>query len=904
MGGVGWRALATRPWLLAPLLLRREPAVLLAVAAAAAVLGLTGAAAPLYASSVGTAALAEQDKGLCPELVAPYLRKFMPIPAPGDVSQPPAAQPAPAGQHSFLAVDRRVTADAATLPQVTGPPSAVLLSAQLKVGATPAAAGTGTSEATLVAKDGFLSHIVVVRDAGGSGVWVPDTLATQAGLHAGGPLTVAYEDTATATRVRGVYRDLTYSGFSRKTLPRFWCEQNQLYPKLFSSTLGDAQPPPAVLLDRALFAALDRRLAPRADIITWDVPIDRRALTLAKAERLVRALGARAADRSPAGLGPGAYAGELPRIAVRSHAIRGSVAAATTPVSLAGSLVALLLVGGAGSFWFERRRSEIGLLSSRGVGPVALGVKAALEMLPAVVLGGAAGWAAALLLVRLVAPSPLVEAGVPTAAATRAGGAVAVGLVLLALVAGLQSRSTNEQAVGRRRSRWRLVPVELTLIAGAVLIARRLHDPTGAAAGAAMPTLNRGLLSAPLLLLVGTVLLTARLARLALAGLRRRRLGQRWPAVPWLATRQLLGAPSFAVALLAATALPVGVLIYATVVTGSSRATLTAKLGVFVGAATQVAGEHIPQVLPAGLPAASTLVLRASAVSVGGQQVDLLGVDPGTWAKAAAWDASYSPTALPTLLARLTHPNPLRPGEPLPVVAVAEARQLPTGAELAPTSTGAPAAEIAVVGKAQVAPGYAGNGLLIADARAVRALAPGAERQIWSTAPLELLLPALQRRGIDPTFALDANTVLDSSVFLPISWTFEYLQAVGVLAALVGIAGLVLALEARQRTRALALALASRMGLTGRRHFAALLLELAPMILAGGVAGAGLGAGAAASIYRNLDPDPSVAPHPLFRLPLAVLLLTAGALLVIVLAAAGFARVRAAGTPTAGLLRE
>lgn len=113
-----------------------------------------------------------------------------------------------------------------------------------------------------------------------------------------------------------------------------------------------------------------------------------------------------------------------------------------------------------------------------------------------------------------------------------------------------------------------------------------------------------------------------------------------------------------------------------------------------------------------------------------------------------------------------------------------------------------------------------------------------------------------------------------------------------------------MALEARQRTRALALALASRMGLTGRRHFAALLLELAPMILAGGVAGAGLGACAAASVYRNLDPDPSVAPHPLFRRPPAVLLLTAGALLVTVLAAAGFARVRAASTPTAGLLRE
>jgi hypothetical protein len=49
--------LAAPPWRRAPLLLRREPAVLLAVLGAAVVLGATAAATPLFASSVGSAAL-------------------------------------------------------------------------------------------------------------------------------------------------------------------------------------------------------------------------------------------------------------------------------------------------------------------------------------------------------------------------------------------------------------------------------------------------------------------------------------------------------------------------------------------------------------------------------------------------------------------------------------------------------------------------------------------------------------------------------------------------------------------------------------------------------------------------------------------------------------------------------
>ena len=50
------------------------------------------------------------------------------------------------------------------------------------------------------------------------------------------------------------------------------------------------------------------------------------------------------------------------------------------PIALGGSILALLLVGAAGSYWADRRSREVRLLSSRGVGPGALALKAVLEL--------------------------------------------------------------------------------------------------------------------------------------------------------------------------------------------------------------------------------------------------------------------------------------------------------------------------------------------------------------------------------------------------------------------------------------------------------------------------------------------------------------------------------------------
>ena len=58
--------LDTAPWRRAPLLLRRSPAVLLAVLAAGLILGTAAAATPLFLTSAANAALARQMEERCP----------------------------------------------------------------------------------------------------------------------------------------------------------------------------------------------------------------------------------------------------------------------------------------------------------------------------------------------------------------------------------------------------------------------------------------------------------------------------------------------------------------------------------------------------------------------------------------------------------------------------------------------------------------------------------------------------------------------------------------------------------------------------------------------------------------------------------------------------------------------
>ena len=770
------RALRTRPWTRAPLLLRRQPAVLVAVAGAAAVLAATAAAPPLFASSVGTAALQRQVAARCPDTVAPFTQGF--------------------------GTQEQVDTALATVPLARGVAVRTLVAPavgrSVDVAAAADAGPTLSSEAAFVVRPGAEAAVRVLADAGGRGVLVPDTLAAATGVQPGRTLFVRSGARIGQVRVRAVYADLT--PVPTAELPDTLCQLRGA--GFFRAGLESSQPPAVVFCDEETLSRLDEQVTFASVQPFDDQDIGLADLDLAHARQVVAGLGpARAALRTAGGT----LAGELPQVVALSLAVRSSVSGATGPVSVAGTLVALLLVAGAGGFWLERRRQEVRLLASRGVGPVALGMKAALELLPPVAVGTAGGWALALVVVRVAAPSSRIEAGVPATAAGHAVALAGVGLLLLGVVGGLGGRATTERAIGARSSRWRLVPVELLLVAGAVLAASRLR-PAGAqvAAGTAVAAVDRQLLVFPLLLLAGAVALALRVLLLTLRGVRGRggadAARPRRPA-GWLAARRVLGAPAIAVSLFAAAALPVGVLVYSTGLTAGTRATLDAKTDVYVGSDAEVSIIDTPgaSTLPDGFRPEATVVRVLSRVT-SGQPVDLHGVEPTTFADVAAWDPSYSSSSLHELMRRITVGHRLAPGEALPVLAVGRARALGDGPALSlRLDADTVVVPTRVVGRAVAVGGLRAQPLFVADAAALEGLGQTDDLQVLARSDPPTLRGALQAAERQTTFALDPRAVVGAASFLPITWTFGYLQALAALTGLLTVGAVLLHLEVRQR---------------------------------------------------------------------------------------------------------
>ena len=135
-------------------------------------------------------------------------------------------------------------------------------------------------------------------------------------------------------------------------------------------------------------------------------------------------------------------------------------------------------------------------------------------------------------------------------------------------------------------------------------------------------------------------------------------------------------------------------------------------------------------------------------------------------------------------------------------------------------------------------------------------------------------MAVLREAGTVPEATRTAGTVMRTPAFLAVSWTFAMLQALGALAGLVALVGLVLYVQARQRGRLVAYALARRMGLSRGAHLRSVALELAAMLLFSFALGVALALATSSLVYRRLDPMPELPPGLHLVLPGAVLGLT------------------------------
>jgi len=750
--------------------------------------------------------------------------------------------------------------------------------------------GGGRSRTQVLFRDGAFDKVTVLQEGAGEGVWLPESTAQYLGVGLGDPVTFGVnssDGTTVVFPVVGIYRDL----FREEPVRPYWCSYTSYFLNLASTSSG---PPPLVLatspdvVERAgdavsMFTGLNRQ---------WISPIDTDRLTLSAAEEIVRSRDRAFADSGIANDSGGGQTGQLPvmtdRAALLVQGLRGPV----LPIAVGGAVLALLLVAAAGSYWADRRSTEVTLLSSRGVGPLALGVKALFELALPAAVGSALGLWAARALVTGVGPSPYLDAAAPRQAALAAAVSLLVALALLATVAGVRTRVTAERPLGTRQSWYALVPWELLLVTAAAVgyLGVRQDEPIVLVRNVAQVDVL--LVVVPLLFLAGVSILVAR----GLSGLLRplRTRSARWPTAAFTAVTRAAAVRPVSALVLVALALPLSILAYSAGVTATNEATLAAKAGVVVGSDRAVISVDEIRAAPA-LDRVGTVVLRYDRALADGQDVTVLAIDPRTFAAWAFWDPRFADHPLADLLAMLGAPA----DGPVRALAVG----LPAGT--AALDLGATAVDAEVVATVGTFPGRRLlDPVIVVDRAALGAVDSSAGRQseVWTTrsaADVRAALPVEVRTGL----VLERDTVFDVANFRSVSWTFGYLQALAALIGIIGAGALLLYLETRQRTRIASYALARRMGLTGGTHFRSLLLELGGLLGAAALVGAAAGWTVVLAVYRLIDIDPNRPPGPLLTAPTGALVTGAVTAAVIVFLAAGYAHYSAARANPAQVMR-
>ena len=758
-------------------------------------------------------------------------------------------------------------------------------------------------------------NVDVVEGNASDGAMIPDLIADELGVRPGGRIQL---NGKVAVRVGGVYRALYSQPESGYWSP--WSEQ--IYRQC-----PDCPAPPQFILvgpEEAVRLTRDLRDPEERDVdYGWVAPIQNLSLNVDEA-RDVRAYAARVLGevtdrRSRLGrlfacCGQ-AYGGAFffgrrdtefrSSMPLVLHEVDRRTATVEGPLRLlliAGLGVAAAVVAAAAAFAVAGRKTEAAFLHARGWGPLRFALKASIEATIPIAVGAAAGLGSASWLIATFGPAGPVAPSARTVSIAWAVAAGAAGLIVLGVTSGISFIRTFEVHSLKRRLSW--VPWEILAIVGALLVLRGLNE------GGALIEDTRLAISRPsALLLVFPVLFVAGFATLGARILVEvlRRTGSRASrrsSVTYLTFHRLTGLPKLTVLLVGATALCLGIFLDSQTMVGSLRATVDAKAGVFVGSDVQVLiDSNAPEQHDFPLPITRATRLKyAGFMTPGDVPFDMVGIDPETIVGAAFWDDSFSDEPLEDLVARL----PSESG-PLPVLLVQGGGD-PTAIAIAQIET-----PIEVVGRASAFPGVSSDDpVLVVDAASLERRIgaggnplerPNAQTEFWIAGPTEEALASVGELKAFPLGTLTADEVKDVPFIAASIDTFSMLNILGLAAAVLVIGVLVVYLQARQRARTVSNVLSMRMGMRGAQARAALVLELAAILLTALALGASTGVIAGRLIAPLLDPLQTIPPAPLFELPVAAALWTLVGVAVVAVGGGWFVHRRAAATDLGEVLR-
>jgi putative ABC transport system permease protein len=731
-------------------------------------------------------------------------------------------------------------------------------------------------------------QLEIVEGAIGDGAVVPDHVAEALDLSIGDTLKMESDSNGTTTvPVDGVYRRIYHGNMSGYWRP--W--RDELIQRCF-----DCPPPPQpVLMSETTFLGASADLNLDHVGFAWQAPLDRVELTLDEGDDAATRAQAITQEMSDEGLftectlqffcsirtRPG-FGSSIDEIVRDTHRRIGAVEGPANLLRVAGVLVALLVVAGAGAFAMAARRVESTLLFARGARPRAVGTRAALESLLPSAVGAAAGLGLAFLLVRSVGPDGALASSATSLATWAGGAAVAAAVIAVGLVSTVSFLRQSEHHRGRFGFLAAL-PWELALIALSLFVLNRLQNGGAVVEDPAIRTQSPSLLllAFPVLFLAGFVALAARATVLLVRWFRGR--SERLPSPPYLAVHRLAARPKLTLLLITAAGLCLGLFVQSQTVARSMQTTVDVKAGVFVGSDVAVAIDRTNET-PTDFPLPSTRVVQRLLAGEFRQGVpfDLLAIDADTFADAAFWDRAFGAGSAQDLVDELSRTS----GDALPVVLAAGRGVTPDSITIDTRTV-----PIEVVARADAFPGMTSlRPLVVVEAGRLDEAFEGqgsplsiasADHELWIRGDPQEITRALPEIGFTPGLVIESDAVKDIPYISAVIDTFIVMNGLGLLAALLVFAAMLMYLQARQRSEIVSYGLSLRMGMRSASHLLAIATEVAAMLAVAFVAGAALAIVAANLIVPLLDPLEAIPPSPLTVVPVALIVMTAPLLLLV-----------------------
>lgn len=604
-------------WQKAPFALIRQPALLASVFAASVLIGLAAATAPVLRSGIESESLHAQ------------LEAMSPLAAGLEVTTAVHGAPAPAPPAA------RIGAGAVLDPAVVTDEASVVVGG---------ADGAGV-QLVAMARTGALSHVERLTPRGPPGVWISSTTALVTHLRPGGTLrlteyaALGRQPGIVGLRVAGVYRTL------QEDLGNpFW----QNFIQEIRSVDPNAPPPPAfVLMTRAAFERVARRLTPTYTR-HFEYGIGSRTVSLPEAERLqgqflsIRRRLQTRGDPLTAAFGCRPICSSTSSLGDALSVARADVADVGSTVSLVSwvaIVIALATAFGVGTFLVRRRIGEVRFLYNRGEHPGAFAVRTMLEALLPAAVGVTTGAACALLALRELAPTGVVDG----ATERLAGGHAALGglAALITIAVGAAAAFPRRSSMRRGRVLLVRIPWELVPLVGAAFLAVELATGRGLvhdANGGAHPALLTFLL--PILAATAAAGIGARLLRHIVS-----RAPARRPTPIFLAQRRVGSARGLLVAVIVSGAASFGALAFAETLSASVHRSAAEKAFIANGGDVQAVVDPTSRILePLGFPAAIVELDSANATeTASGGSLTLVAGDPRAIARSLANDTLRAP---------------------------------------------------------------------------------------------------------------------------------------------------------------------------------------------------------------------------------------------------------------------